>query len=318
VFDRAGLPEGLLRVIYGPGETGQALVASTVAKVFFTGSVEVGRGVGEQCARQLKGAVLELGGKDAMIVLPDASLEHAVAGALWGGLANAGQTCSGIERVYVMREVSERFIAGVVAGAQRLRVGDPVRWETEVGPMTSRAQFDTVSELVEDAVAAGAVLRCGGAAEPPAGLEAGAFYAPAVLTGVTHEMRIMREEIFGPVLPIVVVDSEDEAVALANDSEFGLGAAGPRPVVASLRRDARCRPQAGRHDSLRPAVDPRRRSPRRRCAALAARGTSRARRAQALKPPRRELCRFRPTPRYLLAIVRAGATQDRSMHQKSE
>jgi len=192
--------------------------------VFFTGSVEVGRGVGEECARQLKGAVLELGGKDPMIVLPDVNLEHAVAGALWGGLSNAGQTCSGIERVYVMREVSERFIEGVVAGAQRLRVGDPLRWDTEIGPMASRAQFDTVRELVDDAVSAGAVLRCGGPAKPPAGFEAGAFYAPAVLTGVTHDMRIMREEIFGPVLPIVVVDSEDEAVELANDSEFGLGA----------------------------------------------------------------------------------------------
>jgi succinate-semialdehyde dehydrogenase/glutarate-semialdehyde dehydrogenase len=222
-FERAGLPEGILRVIHGPSGTGQALVASSVAKVFFTGSVEVGRGVGEQCSRQLKGAVLELGGKDPMIVLPDANLDHAIAGALWGGLANAGQTCSGIERIYVMREVSERFIAGVVEGAQGLRVGDPLRWDTEIGPMASRAQFDTVSELVEDAVAAGATLHCGGPTEPPTGL-AGAFYAPVVLTGVTHEMRIMREEIFGPVLPIVVVDSEDEAVALANDSQFGLGA----------------------------------------------------------------------------------------------
>jgi acyl-CoA reductase-like NAD-dependent aldehyde dehydrogenase len=223
-FERAGLPEGLLRVIHGPAETGAALVASSVGKVFFTGSVEVGRGVGEQCARQLKGAVLELGGKDPMIVLPDANIEHAIAGALWGGLANAGQTCSGIERVYVMREVSERFIAGVVAGAESMHVGDPLQWETEIGPMASRAQFETVCALVDDAISAGAVLHCGGPAQSPAGFEAGAFYAPAVLTRVTHDMRIMREEIFGPVLPIVVVDSEDEAVELANDSEFGLGA----------------------------------------------------------------------------------------------
>jgi len=223
VFERAGVPEGLVRVVHGPG-TGPALVESSVAKVFFTGSVDVGRGVGEACARQLKGSVLELGGKDPMIVLPDANLEHAVAGALWGGFANAGQTCSGIERVYVLREVSERFIAGVVAGARKLRVGDPMSWNTEIGPMVSREQFETVRELVDDAVAAGATLVCGGPVEAPAGAGAGAFYAPAVLTGVTHEMRIMREEIFGPVLPIVVVESEDEAVALANDSDFGLGA----------------------------------------------------------------------------------------------
>src|SRR6201981_3297958 len=97
-----------------------------------------------------------------MIVLPDATLDHAVAGALWGGYANAGQTCSGIERVYVMREVAERFIDRVVAGAQRLRVGEPLEWDTEIGPMVSREQFETVRELVEDAVASGARLLCGG------------------------------------------------------------------------------------------------------------------------------------------------------------
>jgi succinate-semialdehyde dehydrogenase/glutarate-semialdehyde dehydrogenase len=159
-----------------------------------------------------------------MIVLPDANLDHAVAGALWGGFANAGQTCSGIERVYVLREVAQRFIAGVSAGARALRVGDPLGWDTEIGPMVSREQYDLVAELVDDAVAAGARLECGGPlADPPGGLT-GDFYAPAVLTGVTHEMRIMREEIFGPVLPIIVVNSEDEAVAMANDSVFGLGA----------------------------------------------------------------------------------------------
>jgi succinate-semialdehyde dehydrogenase/glutarate-semialdehyde dehydrogenase len=223
VFERAGFPEGLVRVIHGPG-TGSALVTSRAAKIFFTGSVETGRGVGEACARQLKGSVLELGGKDPMIVLPDANLEHAVAGALWGGFANAGQTCAGIERVYVLREVADRFIAGVVRGARSLRIGDPMGWETEIGPMVSTEQHALVGELVDDAVAGGARLECGGpVAEPPAGLH-GDFYAPTVLTGVTHDMRIMREEIFGPVLPIVIVDSEDEAVTLANDSEFGLGA----------------------------------------------------------------------------------------------
>jgi acyl-CoA reductase-like NAD-dependent aldehyde dehydrogenase len=221
VFDRAGVPEGLIRVVHGPG-TGPAVVSSNVAKVFFTGSVETGRGVGEACARMLKGSVLELGGKDPMIVLPDANLDHAAAGALWGGFANAGQTCSGIERVYVMREVSEHFIDGVIAGAERLKIGDPARWDTEIGPMVSREQFELVRELVDDAVQAGASRRCGGPVE--VGFDDGAFYAPTVLTGVTHEMRIMREEIFGPVIPIIVVDSEDEALALANDSRFGLGA----------------------------------------------------------------------------------------------
>ena len=222
VFDGAGLPEGLVRVAHGDGDTGNALVESSVAKVFFTGSVDVGRAVGEACARQLKGSVLELGGKDAMVVLADAQLPNAVGGALWGGFANAGQTCSGIERVYVVEQVAERFVAGVVAGARRLAVGDPLRWETQVGPMISREQLEVVRELVDDAVAAGARLECGGPVKVD-GLS-GCFYAPAVLTGVTHDMRIMREEVFGPVLPIVTVAGEDEAIAQANDSHFGLGA----------------------------------------------------------------------------------------------
>ena len=171
----------------------------------------------------MKGSVLELGGKDPMVVLGDANLDNAIAGCLWGGFANAGQTCSGIERVYVMSEVADRFIAGVVDGARRLRLGDPLRWDTELGPMVSRDQFELVRELVDDAVAAGATMHCGGPAEV-AGFDDADYYAPTVLTGVTPDMRIMREEIFGPVVPIVVVESEDEAIALSNDSDFGLGA----------------------------------------------------------------------------------------------
>ncbi len=125
MFERAGVPEGLVRTVHGGGAVGQALVESSAAKIFFTGSVEVGRRVGEECARRMKGSVLELGGKDPMIVCADANLPNAVSGCLWGGFANAGQTCSGIERVYVMEEVAERFIAGVVEGARGLRVGDP-------------------------------------------------------------------------------------------------------------------------------------------------------------------------------------------------
>jgi succinate-semialdehyde dehydrogenase/glutarate-semialdehyde dehydrogenase len=220
VFERAGLPEGIVRCVHGGGAVGNALVESTAKKIFFTGSVEVGRRVGIACAERLKGSVLELGGKDAQIVLEDANLQNAVAGCLWGGFANAGQTCSGIERVYAMRGVADRFVSGVVEGAQALRVGDPLSFETEIGPMVSEEQFGIVKELVDDAVANGATLHCGGPDEE----RGGTYYKPTVLTGVTHDMRIMREEIFGPVIPIVTVDSEEEAIRLANDSEFGLGA----------------------------------------------------------------------------------------------
>ena len=222
IFERAGFPEGLLRTVHGGGAVGQALVESSAAKIFFTGSVEVGRGVGEECAARMKGSVLELGGKDPQIVCADANLANAVSGGVWGGFANAGQTCSGIERTYVVREVADRFIEGVVQETSALTVGDPSPWDTEIGPMVSKEQFDLVNELVDDAIAHGAQRRCGGPTEVP-GFR-GHFIAPTVLTGVTHDMRIMREEIFGPVLPIVTVDSEEEAIALANDSRFGLGA----------------------------------------------------------------------------------------------
>ena len=222
VFEDAGFPQGLVRTVHGGGQVGDALTRSSVGKVFFTGSVPVGYKVGEQCARLMKGCVLELGGKDPMIVLPDANLDFAVSGAVWGGFANAGQTCSGIERAYVMEEVSERFVDGVVSAAAALRVGDPTRTDTEIGPMVSEDQYELVCELVDDAIANGAERRCGG----PVEIEgfSGNFIAPTVLTGVTHEMRIMKEEIFGPVLPIMTVRSEQEALEKANDSEFGLGA----------------------------------------------------------------------------------------------
>jgi succinate-semialdehyde dehydrogenase/glutarate-semialdehyde dehydrogenase len=230
VFERAGLPEGLVRVVHGGGGVGDALVRSSAGKIFFTGSVEVGTKVGEECARQMKGSVLELGGKDPQIVCADANLSNAIAGAVWGGFANAGQTCSGIERVYVMRDVADRFVNEVARIASQLKIGDPLQWDTEIGPMVSQEQFETVTELIDDAVAAGAKRLCGGPTQVAG--QNGHFIAPTVLTDVTHDMRIMREEIFGPVLPIVTVDSEQEAIELANDSEFGLGAS-----VWTLDRD---------------------------------------------------------------------------------
>jgi acyl-CoA reductase-like NAD-dependent aldehyde dehydrogenase len=221
-FERAGLPDGLVRTVHGGGAVGQALCESSARKIFFTGSVEVGRRVSEICGSQMKGCVLELGGKDPQIVCADANLANAVSGAVWGGFANAGQTCSGIERTYVVRDVADRFLEGVVREAERLTVGDPLQWTTEIGPMVSDEQAATVTALVDDATAAGAECLTGGPREVPG--FSGSFIAPTILTGVTHEMRIMREEIFGPVLPIVVVEDEAEAVRLANDSNFGLGA----------------------------------------------------------------------------------------------
>ena len=222
LFEKAGFPEGLVRTIHGGGRIGDALVKSSAGKIFFTGSVEVGYKVGVAAAKRMKGTVLELGGKDPQIVCADADVANAVSGAVWGGFANAGQTCSGIERVYVHRDLADRFLDGVVRETERLTVGDPLEWSTEIGPMVSEEQAKIVTELVDDAVEHGATKRTGGATKVE-GMK-GSFIAPVVLTGVTHEMRIMKEEIFGPVLPVMIVDSEEQAVELANDSEFGLGA----------------------------------------------------------------------------------------------
>jgi acyl-CoA reductase-like NAD-dependent aldehyde dehydrogenase len=223
VFEKGGLPEGLLRTVHGGGAVGQAICESPhVGKVFFTGSVEVGRTVGRICAERLKGSVLELGGKDPQIVCADADLANAVSGCVWGGFANSGQTCSGIERTYVVEAVADRFLEGVVREAERLTVGDPMSWDTEIGPMVSAAQADGVAELVDDALSSGAERITGGPREVPG--FSGRFIAPTVLSGVEDEMRIMREEIFGPVVPVIVVADEEEALARANDSNFGLGA----------------------------------------------------------------------------------------------
>ena len=220
---RAGLPEGLVRVIHGGGDVGVALAQAPVHKVLFTGSPAVGRVVARACVSREKEVTVELGGKDAMLVLADANLPRAVAGALWAGCAGAGQARGSIERVYVAREVYERFLAGLVAGARSLKVGDPADPAVQVGPLASARRVAHVNSLVQEAVGQGARVHCGGPVAPP-GCEAGAFYAPAVVTEVSNEMRLLQEPVDGPVLALVPVDTIDEAIALANDSDYGLGA----------------------------------------------------------------------------------------------
>jgi acyl-CoA reductase-like NAD-dependent aldehyde dehydrogenase len=217
VFARAGLPEGLLRVVHGHTDAGAALVAGPVDQIRFTGSARAGREVGAACARGLKRSVLELDGKDAMLVLADANVPRAVRGAAWAAFANAGQCGGSVERALCLAAVHDRFLAGVVAAASALAVGDPSDPSTSVGPLVSRDRADRVRVLVEDAVAGGATLHCGGPRD-------GAYCAPAVLTGVTASMRLSREEVPGPVLVVESVGSEDEAIARANAAVQGLGA----------------------------------------------------------------------------------------------
>jgi succinate-semialdehyde dehydrogenase/glutarate-semialdehyde dehydrogenase len=220
-FRAAGSPAGLVRVLQGGGAVGEALArAPGIAKVFFTGSVEVGREVAAAAGSQLRPVTLELGGKDPMLVLDDADLDRAVEGALWGSFSNCGQVCSGVERIYVARAVYEPFVEELVRRARSLRVGAGSDPSSELGPLISEEARDRVEGLVADAVEQGAELRTGGG-RPETGLP-GWFLEPTVLAG-SHG-RIEREEIFGPVVTVEPFGEDEEALRLANASPFGLGA----------------------------------------------------------------------------------------------
>ena len=217
IFEEAGIPDGVIQVAMGDGETGAALVDGGVDKIHFTGSVATGRRIAEACGRQLIPCTLELGGNDAKIICSDADLDAAAGGAVVGSMFNTGQYCCGTERVYVMDDVAEEFTANVVKRVTALR--QATSGSFDVGPMFWDRQLDKVVDQVDAAVAAGATVLVGGKRNEKL---PGLYFEPTVLTDVTHDMAVMREETFGPVLPIVPVSSVDEAVKLANDSQYGL------------------------------------------------------------------------------------------------
>jgi succinate-semialdehyde dehydrogenase/glutarate-semialdehyde dehydrogenase len=221
LLQQAGVPKELFQVVVGDGATGSALLHSPIDKLVFTGSVATGKRIAAAAADRLLPVVLELGGKDPMLVLDDADLDVASSAAVWGAFVNAGQTCLSVERCYVHRNRYENFLRACVEKTKKLRVGNGLDQDTDVGPMIHERQLRIVEAHVEEAVARGARLLAGGSRLPDLGKN---FYQPTVLADVTHEMRIMREETFGPVLPVMAFDNDDEAVRLANDSEYGLAA----------------------------------------------------------------------------------------------
>jgi acyl-CoA reductase-like NAD-dependent aldehyde dehydrogenase len=215
-----GLPENVLQIATGRGATGAALIEH-VDMIMFTGSTKTGRKVAETAARRLIPASLELGGKDPMIVLSDADVDRAANFATYYSMQNAGQTCISIERVYVEEPVYDEFVAKVSEKVRELRVGKPEGpGSVEVGAITFPPQMDTIKDHVADAVQKGARVLAGGNEAPGAGR----FFEPTVLVDVDHTMKCMTEETFGPTLPIMKVRDADEAVRLANDSVYGLGA----------------------------------------------------------------------------------------------
>src|ERR1700691_2492229 len=207
----AGVSKAVFQVVVGDGATGAALLHSRIDKLIFTGSVATGKGIAVAAAERLLPVVLELGGKDPMLVLDDADVDVASSAAVWGAFVNAGQTCLSVERCYVHRSLYEAFLGACVEKTNKLRVGHGLDRETDVGPMIHERQLQMVEAQVEDAVARGARVLVGGSRLPELGKN---FYKPTVLADVTHEMRILREETFGPVLPVMAFDSDEEAVRL--------------------------------------------------------------------------------------------------------
>jgi acyl-CoA reductase-like NAD-dependent aldehyde dehydrogenase len=219
IFQEVGGFPDIVQVVTGDGSTGAHLVRGGVDKIVFTGSVATGKKIMAAAAETLTPVVLELGGKDPMIVCEDADLERAAAGAVWGAFTNSGQVCMSVERVYVHERVYDKFVSKVVERTQNLRQGLNSDEKSEIGSMTFPRQIETVEKHIADALAKGAKALTGGKRRSDL---PGLFFEPTVLVDVTHDMQIMRDETFGPVLPIMKVRDEDEALRLANDSVYGL------------------------------------------------------------------------------------------------
>jgi acyl-CoA reductase-like NAD-dependent aldehyde dehydrogenase len=218
---KAGLPAGLWQIVVGePEEIGQALIDGA-DHVCFTGSTASGRKVAEAAGKKLITATLELGGKNPMIVLDDADLDKAVKGAARAGFSSSGQNCLSNERVYVHKSIYAEFLAALVEHTRTLTLGAGLDFGYDMGSLSSQRQFDKTVRHVEDAVAKGATVETGGKARPDLGPY---FYEPTILTGVTADMTVFTEETFGPVVSVYPFADDDEAVALANATEYGLGA----------------------------------------------------------------------------------------------
>jgi vanillin dehydrogenase len=223
MFHEAGFPKGVINVITSSPADAEEVVDELIAhpktrRINFTGSTRVGRIIAEKAGRHLKRVLLELGGKAPMIVLQDADIEAAVAAANFGAFMNQGQICMSTERIVVETQIAEVFGGMLAAKASDLKVGDPLQPDTQIGPVINKGAIERVQALVDDALAKGVKLLCGGKAQGPC-------YLPTVLYGVTPEMRVYHDESFGPLASIVIVANGDEALRVANDTEYGLSSA---------------------------------------------------------------------------------------------
>ncbi len=220
-FDRVGLPDGVFQTLVGDSSVAESLIDSDVNGVTFTGSVPVGAKVAQRATSQIKKTVLELGGSDPFIVCEDADIEKASNGAIKGRFINCGQSCIASKRFIVVKNVANEFIEKFVQKAEKLKVGDPLSDDTDIGPLVNASGLKKIDSQVKESVKEGAEVLAGG---EQIGRKKGYFYRPTVLKNVNPKMQIAQEEVFGPVAPIIVAEDEVEAIELANDSEYGLGA----------------------------------------------------------------------------------------------
>jgi succinate-semialdehyde dehydrogenase/glutarate-semialdehyde dehydrogenase/succinyl-CoA reductase len=219
-FDKAGLAEGIFKTVIGDSSVAEILVDSDVNAVTFTGSVPVGAKVAQRATSQLKKTVLELGGSDPFIVCADADIEKASTGAVKGRFINCGQSCIASKRFIVVKNIANEFIEKFIQKTEKLKVGDPSSDDTDIGPLVNAKALKTIDSQVNDSIKEGAEVFIGGEQMGSKGY----FYKPTILGNTTPNMRIVNEEVFGPVAPILIAENEKEAIKLANDSEFGLGA----------------------------------------------------------------------------------------------
>ena len=220
IFRKAGFDDGVFQTVVGNSSIAEELIDSDVNAVTFTGSVNAGAKVAQRSTSQLKKCVLELGGSDPFIVCSDADIEKASSGAVKGRFINSGQSCIASKRFFVVKDIAKEFIEKFVKKTEELRVGDPTSEETDIGPLVNLDGLERIEGLVEDAKKNGAEVLTGGIRLKNDGY----FYSPTILSKITTKMKVSSEETFGPVAPITVVDNENEAVTMANDSKFGLGA----------------------------------------------------------------------------------------------